>query len=268
MSTPDLGQNPQITLVGCGGTGGFTAEALCRLFTGRQMRLLIMDDDLVEPHNLLRQNFHHQDTGRPKAQAMAERLSQQYQREIGYCLQRFGRQTEISYENIWRHRNQLIIMCVDNPGSRREMAQNLAEQGSHAWLIDAGNDRDWGQVLVGNTHTLEDYPTPAFHQATRTCRAVPSPYLQRPDLTTAVSKTAPDLDCAAALDLTDQDPTINQMMAMLITQVVRRMAANNCTFMGLYLDLQQGTMNPRQINPENLSEATGIPREELIGETA
>ena len=28
--------NPWITVVGCGGTGGFVAEGLCRLFQGRK----------------------------------------------------------------------------------------------------------------------------------------------------------------------------------------------------------------------------------------
>ena len=28
--------NPWITVVGCGGTGGFVAEGLCRLFQGRE----------------------------------------------------------------------------------------------------------------------------------------------------------------------------------------------------------------------------------------
>ena len=268
MNTPDMGHNPHIALVGCGGTGGFVAEGLCRLFTGRQMRLLIIDDDLVEPHNLLRQNFQQHDVGRPKAQAMAERLSRQYQREIGYCLQRFTRRPGISWEEFIYEQDQLIIMCVDNPGARREMAENLAVSGRGTWLIDAGNDQDWGQVLVGNTHSLPDYPRPAFHQATRTCRSVPSPYLQRPDLTAAASRAAPDMDCAAALDLTGQDPTINQMIAMLATQVVRRMAANNCPYMGLYLDLQQGTMNPRLLNAKNVSEATGISQADLTGERA
>ena len=48
------------------------------------------------------------------------------------------------------------------------------------------------------------------------------------------------MDCAAALDLTDQDPTINQMMASLVLQVVRRMVAGTCPFMALYLDMDLG----------------------------
>ena len=50
--------NPWITVVGCGGTGGFVAEGLCRLFQGRDATIVLVDHDRVEPHNLLRQNFY------------------------------------------------------------------------------------------------------------------------------------------------------------------------------------------------------------------
>ncbi len=87
----------------------------------------------------------------------------------------------------------------------------------------------------------------------QTCYLLPAPTVQRPDLLTAVSTTPPDVDCAAALDLTDQDPTINQMMASLALQVVRRMAAGTCPFMGLYLDMEQGTVTPTYATPETVA---------------
>ena len=93
--------------------------------------------------------------------------------------------------------------------------------------------------------TLEEPPFTG-----QTCHLAPAPTLQRPDLLTAVSTRPPDVDCAAALDLTDQDPTINQMMASLVLQVVRRMVAGSCPFMGLYLDMEQGTVTPRYVTPE------------------
>ena len=65
-----------------------------------------------------------------------------------------------------------------------------------------------------------------------TCHLAPAPTLQRPDLLTAVSIRPPDVDCAAALDLTDQDPTINQMMASLVLQVVRRMGGGHLPLYG------------------------------------
>ena len=118
----------------------------------------------------------------------------------------------------------------------------------HRWLIDAGNDTNWGQVLVGNVADQDFGDEPAF--VDQTCYLLPAPTVQRPDLLTAVSTTPPDVDCAAALDLTDQDPTINQMMASLVLQVVRRMAAGTCPFMGLYLDMEQGTVTPTYATPE------------------
>ena len=90
-----------------------------------------------------------------------------------------------------------------------------------------------------------------------TCLLAPAPTLQRPDLLTAVSTRPPDVDCAAALDLTDQDPTINQMMASLVLQVVRRMVAGTCPFLGLYLDMDQGTVTPSYVTPETVVRLVG-----------
>ena len=114
-----------------------------------------------------------------------------------------------------------------------------------------GNDTNWGQVLVGNVADRDFGDEQAFVE--ETCYLLPAPTLQRPDLLTAVSTTPPDVDCAAALDLTDQDPTINQMMASLVLQVVRRMAAGTCPFMGLYLDMEQGTVTPTYATPETVA---------------
>ena len=38
-------------------------------------------------------------------------------------------------------------------------------------------------------------------------------------------------------------------MASLALQVVRRMAAGTCPFMGLYLDMEQGTVTPTYATP-------------------
>ena len=132
------------------------------------------------------------------------------------------------------------------------------------WLIDAGNDTNWGQVLIGNVADRDFGDEQAF--AGETCYLLPAPTVQRPDLLTAVSTTPPDVDCAAALDLTDQDPTINQMMASLVLQVVRRMAAGTCPFMGLYLDMEQGTVSPTYATPETVARV--VRSDALEGRTA
>ena len=40
------------------------------------------------------------------------------------------------------------------------------------------------------------------------------------------------------------------MMASLVLMVVRRMVAGACSFMGLYLDMEQGTLTPTYVTPE------------------
>ena len=243
--------NPWITVVGCGGTGGFVAEGLCRLFQGREATIVLVDHDRVEPHNLLRQNFYAEDVGRFKSQALADRLAKAYRRPVGYSVYPFrgddSRPQGSRYPGLPGYGDGLIIGCVDNAAARRAMAECLPGSPQR-WLIDAGNDTNWGQVLVGNVAEKVALDEPPF--TGETCLLAPAPTLQRPDLLTAVSARPPDVDCAAALDLTDQDPTINQMMASLVLQVVRRMVAGTCPFLGLYLDMEQGTVTPSYVTPE------------------
>ena len=243
--------DPWITVVGCGGTGGFVAEGLCRLFQGREATIVLVDHDRVEPHNLLRQNFYADDVGQFKSKALADRLSKAYGRPVGYSVYPFRRDDTRSYGHRYpglpAYGDCLIIGCADNAAARQAMAECLSGDPGR-WLIDAGNDTNWGQVLVGNAPERMTWDDPPF--TGETCHLAPAPTFQRPDLLTAVSTRPPDVDCAAALDLTDQDPTINQMMASLVLQVVRRMVAGTCPFTGLYLDMDQGTVTPAYVTPE------------------
>ncbi len=255
--------NPWITVVGCGGTGGFVAEGLCRLFQGREATIVLVDHDRVEPHNLLRQNFYKDDVGRFKSEALADRLARAYGRPVGYSVYPFreydeSRSNGHGYPGLPAYGESLIIGCADNAAARRAMAECLPGHPSR-WLIDAGNDTNWGQVLIGNVAGRMDWDETAFVE--ETCHLAPAPTLQRPDLLTAVSTRPPDVDCAAALDLTDQDPTINQMMASLVLQVVRRMVAGNCLFMALYLDMDLGTVTPTYVTPEAVARTLEVDAE-------
>ena len=174
--------NPWITVVGCGGTGGFVAEGLCRLFQGRDATIVLVDHDRVEPHNLLRQNFYPSDVGEFKSQALADRLAQAYNRPVGYSVYPF-REEECRYPGLSSH-DGLVIGCADNAAARRAMADCLPSDPCR-WLIDAGNDTNWGQVLIGNVAEPVFLEEPPF--TGDTCHLAPAPTLQRPDLLTAVS---------------------------------------------------------------------------------
>lgn len=74
-----FGENDKfkIILIGAGGTGGYIAPHLYRIAyaSGRDVRIIIADGDIVEKKNLIRQNFVSCDVGRNKAQVVAERYA-------------------------------------------------------------------------------------------------------------------------------------------------------------------------------------------------
>ena len=280
VADPRLMQEAMVEIIGCGGTGGFAAEALCRLFTGRPMKLTLTDHDVVEPHNLLRQNFYARDLWRNKAEALAERLTRDFGISIGYRTEPFG---EAGAEE-WIRNGQprLIIGCVDNAEARRAMEKAVtgSSHWNRAWWIDAGNGETWGQVLLGNSggesrmrgavceeqgcgRQTADYPEENTSESGAHFHLLPSPATQRPDLLTHRPESRPDVDCAAALDLTDQDPNINRMMAGIVTMAVKDLLTNRCDYMGIYLDMQQAVMNKTPATPLNVARAAGLPTSEL-----
>ena len=266
LDTTNAGQPQNIVVVGIGGTGGFLAESLCRLLTGRNDSILLIDHDRVEPHNLLRQNFVKEEVGQFKSQALAERLAREFKRPIGYVTKpfrsRFPTSFRFPHANGYGNAANIIIGCVDNAPARREIAQTVQGRYRYGfpWLIDTGNGNNWGQILIGNSTDRERLKN-SFED--NICSALPAPTVQRPDILTYSSDTPPDLDCAAAMDLADQDPTINQAIAALTIQVVRRMLAGTCPFMSLYADLDAGVVTPTYATPGNVSRITGMPTEDL-----
>jgi len=261
---PHLSENnATIVVVGCGGTGGFLAEGLCRLLQGSQSRLVLVDHDRVEEHNLLRQNFYPEDLGRFKAQALAERLALRFRRPVAYALDPFSSPLEGSSAlgAGWATFSPgILVGCVDNAPAREAMAQ-WTERWQLGWWVDVGNGEHFGQVLVGNAPP--DRLRGVFREKDEVCVALPRPSDQRPELLVSAD-TALDESCADAVEAGRQSPTINQAMAALTLEVVRRLVAGELTWMQVSLDLEAGTMQPTYATPEAVSRMTGIPVKTLV----
>jgi len=253
-----------VVLVGCGGTGSLVAEGLCRLFADQpSVRLMLIDHDRVEPHNLGRQAFHTQDLGRFKSEALAERLARQHGRAVGYSVYPYtsAMDREI-FGQVFGF--GLLIGAVDNAAARREMA-HARSLATSVWWIDAGNARDSGQVLIGNAGgEVKQVLSMAFDEAQGTARFLPLPSLQVPEILSApVSAPAP-VECAQAVAAGDQSPTINAQMATLVLEAVSRLTAGTLTWMAAYVDLEQGTLRTVPASPRELARITGIPETNLV----
>ncbi len=247
-----------IVLVGCGGTGGFLAEAVCRLLIGRKAQFYLVDMDRVEPHNVARQAFDRSEVSHFKAEVLAQRLSRRFAREIGYSVLPYDRELHAQVFDHQRSTLNLIIGSVDNAAARRAIAETLeAPTGGYGypraagsiWWLDCGNGRNSGQILLGNVTRPEELRG-AFVPQSGLCRALPAPSLQRPDLLDASPTPQPRLDCAEAVALGDQGPTINQVVAAIAASFVEKLLAGICAWMASYFDLDDGTLRCVAVDPK------------------
>ncbi len=231
----------EVMIVGCGGTGGFVAEGLCRLLPA-SVPLVLVDPDRVEARNLRRQNFFPEDLGDLKSEALARRLSRQYHRAIAYSILPVSL-TPVGF-------NSLVIGCVDNGPARRDITARFTTTygNAPAWWIDAGNGENFGQVLIGNRTGSAQYRT---SEKGDRFYSLPLPTQQRPDL---LKQQPVEASCA---DIEEQGPAINQSMAALVIEVVRRLIAGTCPWIQLYLDLALGTLQPVLATPETVAEIQG-----------
>lgn len=136
----------RIVLVGVGGTGGILARNLCRILWDMARRkrqiptLTIIDPDRVALHNVGRQQFTPADVGGYKAEILAKRFSYALGLEVRWMNAPFAVQHAGS--------DVLLLGAVDNHLARRELVK--ACEQFHICYIDAGNEHQTGQVVLGN----------------------------------------------------------------------------------------------------------------------
>lgn len=232
-----------VTIVGCGGTGGFAAEGLCRILPPNATIFLI-DHDRVELHNIGRQNFTYDDLGKFKSEALALRLTREYKRVIAYTTK------PVAFSSI--PLPGLIIGCVDNGLARKDIADRIGDKMCRehfpvSWWIDSGNGNDYGQIIIGNSSMGS-----GFNSETEVCIGFFLPTIQLPQL--LQEAPAQQVGCA---EMPEQGPTINQFMAMHIVEIVRRMIEGTCTWIQVYVDLARGSSHCIDISMEWASRLTG-----------
>ena len=242
---PDyLHDSLKVCVVGCGGTGGFVSESLARLLPP-EVVLLLVDHDRVEEPNLVRQNFYKNELGIFKSEALARRLSAKFYRRIAYLTSPISMLETLP---------EIIIGCVDNGLARRDIADKIIKKCNppmslyRGWYIDAGNGRNFGQVLIGNCPSAHIKKT--FETKAEVCFGLPLPTEQRPDL---LLELPPAPACAEAVARDEQSPVINQCMGALVLEVVRRIIEGTCAWMQLSLDMDTGTLTPTLATPENVA---------------
>ena len=201
---------------------------------------------------------------------LAERLARRYGREVGYAVAPYDRELHASVFGGAPSALNLVVGAVDIAAARRAMAATLDAQGWYGaygqvpgcvWLLDCGNGRNSGQVLLGNAARPEALRG-AFAVGEGRCVALPAPGLQRPDLLVSPPEPQPQtLDCAEAVARAEQGATINQVAAALAASVVERLLAGTCGWMSAYFDLDDGALRCVPAEPATVAALAGLRRD-------
>lgn len=245
-----------VMLIGCGGTGGYLAEGLCKIISGYKLDigLLLVDHDVVEEKNISRQNFMPWEIGMNKAEALALRLSERYATEGSRGDNSFNLDIKaypVKGEDVQYYpydKRILLVTCVDKIEPRKHFRE------SQMWL-DAGNSQTQGQAIFG---TLCDKKS--VKQATAKwdgsphVSGLPNPYLKvgMKDLT---DKARPkEKTGCAEMPFDEQGCFINQMASMscliILHQILVKGIVRNPA---VYFDFDLGRMIPATITKEYMT---------------
>jgi PRTRC genetic system ThiF family protein len=233
-------------IVGCGGTGSFLVQLVCRIArelirSGKSVDLTLFDPDLVEARNITRQCFCEAEIGLNKAQALVARYSLAWGLPIAVIPEPF--------KGHWVARTALTVLlgCVDNGAARRELANaldlaNYYPDTPNAWWIDGGNHHHSGQVLVGST--LSTNPDDFQFHSELGCLKLPAPSIQAPELLLdpVVKQSHPPLSCAEVTTLEEQGLLVNPQTAILMAQMLAELLTGKLKRLATYFDLTSGMM--------------------------
>lgn len=148
-----------IIIVGTGGTGGYLIRDLARFIYAlkekgdtRPLSISLVDGDIVEEKNVLRQNFTRRDIGKPKAEVLARRYSNAFGLEIEAITEMLNSSNVQGFMNNSRigggYIYNIIVGCVDNHKARRSIANHVRHSNNIYW-VDSGNETKSGQVVLG-----------------------------------------------------------------------------------------------------------------------
>jgi hypothetical protein len=147
-----------IVLVGAGGTGARMGAILPRLVQSYDT-IIVMDPDVVEHRNLLRQHFVASDVGRPKADIVARRLMASCPEgvRVRSVVAPFSSDAMNAPGMDWDLSQVIILGCVDNYEARLSIRKAWRH---YKWWIDAGNDIRYGQVVLSASQAAMAFSHP------------------------------------------------------------------------------------------------------------
>jgi len=254
----------QFFIIGGGGTGGRLVPLLAQFLRSITKdvgprgwlidpAIVIIDDDVVETKNLIRQNFIQRDVGKPKAIVLAERYSKAFGINIHPIVERVT--SAMAMEKVLAEKvpsrdfigskDAIVFLCVDSVKARREVLlafthMNMNLHSKPYFVIDAGNEDTFGQVKFFHLQTIAS----GFQEKTSAVSTMKVPPMVPEKVSIPFIPLDPkyydsivDNQAASCADL-DQTLAINAQMATMMMGVAQNyMYFKPFTYSGRSFDL-------------------------------
>ncbi|MEK9984510.1 MAG: PRTRC system ThiF family protein [Opitutae bacterium] len=208
-----------IAVYGCGGTGSHVINGLARInhalrqLNKPEIYVTAYDYDKVSHENVGRQAFFPADVGHNKAKVLIDRINLYYQTR----WRSFPSKAPSS------DKKDLVIACVDTVEAREGIAKSW--QRKDTYMIDCGNARASGQVLIGQ---FDD--------------ELPNVYNEHKDL---MYGEEPQEEPGCVDEYFRQDLFVNSVVASHALHFVWRLLRwGSLEVRGVFFDLDKGISNP------------------------
>lgn len=123
-------KSANVLVLGAGGTGSHTTEALARLGVGN---ITVVDFDTVELSNLNRQNFEYNDIGKLKTAALKERIGRVNPYiNIKTVTKRISSAKDIT--EVGTNFN-IVISCIDKPNNSTDILDEYSQANNIPWVL-------------------------------------------------------------------------------------------------------------------------------------
>lgn len=232
-----LGEEVEIALVGCGGTGSRLLTGLAELNAAMTalghpgFRVTTFDPDLVSESNVGRQAFYMADVGLHKATVLTHRVNMAFGLDWTAVCKRFDKTAN-------PNRFKIVVGAVDTRKSRRAIHEFVQHSHRAAYWLDCGNTSDSAQAVLGE-------PLRQWEKAWDRPDRLPTITDLFPDI---LDESVPDDDspsCSMVEALQRQELFTNRMVADAALNLLWRLFRHGMSdYHGCFINLKTSRMNP------------------------
>lgn len=237
-----LDRRIKVVVIGAGGTGSDMLVRLAKLHTqlvalgGAGFDVTVYDGDTVEANNCGRQHFALTAPGLNKALVLVNSINLAYQLDW-HGVPDFFDIDACDAEDALRYRTDLVITCVDKAAFRVALCKAWRGQATEALLLDGGNGRDLGQVVLGHLGNP------------RSGLRLPNVYDLWPEMSEVDDTEEPS--CSAHEAMEKQAWPVNQAVAFLMVELLWTLLRQGwIDYHGSTFNLAPMRTTPLMIDPE------------------